>query len=73
MRINGDGILELDEADGIASVKALALDGVFVQAGVYGGSEAGLDAAHTLPKLAGRGRLLVRLADPNPGFPIIFR
>lgn len=64
LRIAGEGRLELDDTV-VTTVKALSVaDGEFVKAGVYGGPEAGLDAAHTLAQLAGKGRLAVRTRVP---------
>lgn len=72
LRISGDGRLELDDTV-VTTVKALSVaDGEFVKAGTYGGPEAGLDAAHTLSQLAGRGRLAVRTSGPG-GLMLIFR
>ena len=60
-------------ADGILlDAKKAVIDGTYLDPGIYGSSEAGLDAEHTLSFLSGTGRLKVRLPE-HPGMMLWFR
>lgn len=60
-------------ADGVLlNAKKAVIGGTYLEPGVYGGPDAGLDAAHTLSCLNGTGRLNVRQPE-NSGFIISFR
>ena len=60
-------------ADGVMlDARKAVIGGTYLEPGIYGGSDAGLDEAHTLSCLGGTGRLKVRLPE-HPGFTISFR
>lgn len=72
LSVTGEGRVQLD--GGQATAYALSTDGeVFLEPGVYGGSEAGLDAAHTLSCLSGKGTLKVRTNGTPNGIVLIVR
>lgn len=72
LSVTGEGRVQID--GGQAAVYALSTDGeTFLNPGVYGGSEAGLDAAHTLSCLSGRGTLKVRTNGTPNGIILIVR
>lgn len=76
MTIAGEGVLSLAAGE-TATVRTLSIEktaGRFrsLPVGVYGGADAGLDAAHTLTCLSGAGRLRV-LRQTCDGFRIILR
>ena len=67
LRIDGNGKLALP-SQSQATVNMLKIgsdENGFMPAGVYGGEEAGLDAAHTLQCLTGGGTLRVRSSGPG--------
>ena len=69
--VENGGTLDLAENVCVTSHWAKA-NGEWLKRGVYGGTEAGLDAAHTLPFITGRGRLAVRKSYGS-GLMLIFR
>jgi hypothetical protein len=67
LRIDGDGVLTIP-LEGQVTVNMLKIgssENGFLPAGVYGGVDAGLDAAHTLSCLSGGGTLRVRSSGPG--------
>ena len=72
--ISGSGVIEIGRDQVV--VRTLSVDGgaTLKELGVYGGSEAGLDAAHTLACLSGTGKLKVRRNTREQlGLMLIFR
>lgn len=69
--VENGGTLDLAENVCVTSHWAKA-NGEWLKRGVYGGTEAGLDASHTLPFITGRGRLAVRKSYGS-GLMLIFR
>lgn len=64
MHITGSGMLQLD--GGQTVVYALSRGDRYLDHGIYGGSAAGLDQAHTLSCITGSGTLKVK-TNGNPG------
>ena len=71
MHITGSGKLQLD--GGQAVVYALSLGDSYLAPGIYGGSAAGLDQAHTLSCITGSGTLRVKTNGNPNGLMILFR
>ena len=72
--ISGSGTIEIGRDQVV--VRTLSVDGgaTLKESGVYGGAEAGLDAAHTLACLSGAGTLKVRRnTREQQGLIMVFR
>lgn len=77
MTVSGSGVLDI-AADETATVRTLAYDAgegepAYFKPGVYGGSDAGLDAEHTLSFIAGSGKLRVVRYGAASGTVLIIR
>ena len=77
MTVSGSGVIDI-AANETATVRTLAYDAgegepAYFKPGVYGGSDAGLDAEHTLSFIAGSGRLRVIRDGAASGTILIFR
>ena len=71
VKIGSTGTLTLGTGVLLDARKAVVGD-TYLEPGVYGGPDAGLDAAHTLASLKGTGLLKVRLPE-HPGLMLLFK